>query len=407
MAIRVQCDRCNRIYDVPDDKAGMIARCRCGNMIPVPSPGQAAQPSAPAPPPQPAPTPPRLMIEDEGDDLLSSTPIDAPSPLDDEGAGEIPGGITCPSCGMVSRPGPLCEWCDAALVTEAPPKPADVPVVPRATAPPPAAQATGRLPIQEVISEALQFAFTNAALTFGSTALTMICMAVPLVVFGAALGATAAASFTGGGGPSGGLFAGMLLAMFVVMLGLAPLMIGPLYVMDSLLARGRAEIGLVFRGYSFFWSIVGAALLMGLLSLVISLPSSYLTRSVAHSSRYAGIAVSLGFQALSIAVNICLIFTYMEIVDRQAGAIEALQASWETTAGHRLSIFLVLLPLGVVVVAFLYGLGLVLRGTGAGAGTMLVLLAVGLPVGLVFVTLYAALTVTMYRNLRGLEAASV
>jgi len=76
MPITVTCRSCGATYALPDSRAGQDGHCKCGATIHVPGPGETPA----SPPPKPAePT------------------------------------VECRHCGMQSRPGPKCQWCDEPL----------------------------------------------------------------------------------------------------------------------------------------------------------------------------------------------------------------------------------------------------------------------------------------------------
>jgi len=109
--INVTCTHCGKTYALPESRAGQTGKCTCGQLIKVPA--LAAPPPAPGPVPPPPPFPP------------------APrgGPVVEEEAPEA-GGPRCPSCGMVTRQGRVCEWCNATLAAPAPPPPAVPPPPP-------------------------------------------------------------------------------------------------------------------------------------------------------------------------------------------------------------------------------------------------------------------------------------
>ncbi|MDH7570054.1 MAG: hypothetical protein QHJ73_10765, partial [Armatimonadota bacterium] len=132
---------------------------------------------------------------------------------------------------------------------------------------------------------------------------------------------------------------------------------------DQLLTRGRSSIGALFQGYSQFFTWVGFQILYGL-AVTIGL-FGFIVGGI-----FLGTALSLG---------------WMEIVDRRAGAFEALAASWRATAGRRLAIFGNLLVLALI----LFG----------------GFLALGVGIVLTFPVAYAGYAI-LYREVRGLQGAA-
>lgn len=168
---------------------------------------------------------------------------------------------------------------------------------------------------------------------------------------------TLAPSGAGAGVNPVGALLSLLLALAVL-----PLDLGPLYVIDQLLVSGRADLAAFFLGYRRPFTIIGALLLMG-----------------------AAIAVGLlGLLVGAVIVAVALSLTQMEIVDRGAGALEALGESWRATAGHRLDLFITLVLLTLVAL-----LGLLACGVG---------IVVTWPIAIIG-------QVLIYRELRGLKGA--
>lgn len=98
MAIRVQCGQCGAVYNVPDERAGQVGRCRCGNSLSVP----ALPPSRAEVGPSPGKVPPRYSRSPEEPRSVGTT---RGQPAEQE--------VVCSECGMQSRPGAECEWCRA------------------------------------------------------------------------------------------------------------------------------------------------------------------------------------------------------------------------------------------------------------------------------------------------------
>ena len=430
MSIQIQCDKCQATYVVSDDKAGKTGKCRCGNDIPVPMPTSAPLPPLPPPPPQ------SIFFEPEPEGgFLGQGDVDSPFDEDIEGEAHIPGGMRCPKCHMISRPGAACEWCAAALAPLPPPKPAPGPVG-RPGARPETARPLGQIRVIGVVVDAFKFVFQYPGLCFGSVALTLACAAalylaaIPLMV-GVIRGTRQSSvitqdplpsrfgppGFFRGPEPSGfgseaprrsplrsGVAAAAGFGLIVVALALIPLMVGPLYVMDELLAHGRSQIGAVFKGYSSFWSILASGLVMGVVLGVLGGGTRVLAQLTMRSAG-PGVGLGLGLlgQFIQIWVSIGLMFTFMEIVDRKAGAFDALGASWETADGNRFSIFLLLLLIGFGACVVVLGTAMPLAMAMGKNGPPGPVIAFEVPIAFILMTVGYAIRVILYRDLRGLE----
>lgn len=183
----------------------------------------------------------------------------------------------------------------------------------------------------------------------------------------------------------------LLLAIGAILcLLLVPLWEGPFYVIDAVLARGQADVTLLFRGYQYAPSLVGTALLIQ----VALLPAAALMNVLAilqsaHVNDTVALAVGIPLWVLGFIVSqyigTSLSLAPMEVIDRGAGAMEAIRVSWATTPGHRMRIFAIM-----ILFALLVGIGALLCGVGA----------------LVVAPLYLVARVLIYRDLRGLRAAT-
>jgi hypothetical protein len=279
-----------------------------------------------------------------------------------------------------------CRLCGAAIIAPAgPEQPAVLAQV--AGAPPPVsggpvtAQAPyGRVEPFSILSQSWNLLWAN----FGPVAISYYVPAVAMTIVMAIIigpfifGAMSAA--TPGAPPQMPFTVNLLvLAAFVA---LSPFMAGPLYVVDDLLTTGEAEASGMFRGLRQYKDI---ALFMLVFYFVPSAIIQLISQPLAGSHHLASLALVqlvnlavMGFLAATILPGI------MEIVDRGATAVEACQASWEFTKGHRWMVFLAFLVMYIASLA-----GAIVCGIGV------LITAPLFPVGIVLI----------YRDIRGLRGA--
>jgi hypothetical protein len=119
------------------------------------------------------------------------------------------------------------------------------------------------------------------------------------------------------------------------------------------IARGQpAEISIVFSGWPYFWRILGATILVGLIVFTVAavciLPMLLVTVGVigAHGHQTpAGIALLVvGAMAAAVAYAYVMLmlsqFSYL-ILDRDVGVIESLTLSAQLMRGNKLTLFLI------------------------------------------------------------------
>jgi hypothetical protein len=269
------------------------------------------------------------------------------------------------------------------------------------------------IPAQVALGRALREAFSlvnrHPGLTVGSVALT---------VFYAIVLSTGAASVVGlgtqaakaAGALDWSVSAGEYLARLLVELCLLPLLLGPLYVMDELLVRGRSELGAANRGYSSFGAIAGVGLVIGLPAEVLSQALVWAAKHPEQVPLDATIGAGIAATVAQTWLGLCLMFAYIEIVDRRAGTSQALAASWAITAGRRVALLpLLLLPVlgGAALLGGLIGALYVAFPPGFhDPWVALALLSVAGTVGLAILAVAYAAQLIVYRDLRGLEGAS-
>jgi len=254
-----------------------------------------------------------------------------------------------------------------------------------------------------IIGDAFRLVFRYPGLCFGSVAIVTVVSWLVGAGIGVVMGGMAAG--LRGAGPGGLLTAMAALVGIVAVIGLAigPLSIGPMYVMRDLLARGKSDIGAVFRGYSSYFSIIGAGAIIVLIFMCVGFVVGliqFLLMSAGVSSR---LALQGGVVVFELWLAIGLVLTFPEIVDRKAGAIEALGTSWETTDGYRMSIFVLglLAGVGAFILLFLTSMA---GGVALGKqGSMAAVYIIQMPLMLVVSTVANAIQMVLYRDLRGLE----
>lgn len=258
----------------------------------------------------------------------------------------MPVQFPCPSCGrMLSVPeerlgvtGP-CPFC-RALITA----PTEGVGAPRRVAP------TGAL-----LSEAWALVTQNAGLVVGGFLLAFL---IQMAVLMAAL--VFFVAFSAAGGSISDRIQEARFLLNLVSLAISPLGFGPLFILDELLTRGQSDFGALFLGFRRYFTFLGAQILLTLAVL--------------------GGSLLLLVGALFVATALSL--TFAEIVDRGVGALEAVQTSWQETAGYRWRLF------GNLVLFFLVGMaGILVIGVG------------------VFLTypVFLAGYLLLYREVRGLQ----
>jgi len=217
---------------------------------------------------------------------------------------------------------------------------------------------SGQLDLGAVLTESWNVMKANAGLLIGSSTVTLLILGLVY----ATLFFTMAGSLVASGRwplptePPPGFKVAIQIANLVLL----PLYWGPLYVTHELMTRGSSDLGALFRGYRHYFTFVGATLLVYL-------------------------AVFVGVFVLIIGAFVAaaaLSLTWMEIVDRGYGALDAVRSSWESTKGHRLMLFACLL-----VLALLSSLGILACGVGI----------------VVTAPIYHIGYVILYRELRGLQ----
>ncbi|MBI3948740.1 MAG: hypothetical protein HY321_22715 [Armatimonadetes bacterium] len=295
MPIEFNCPACGRTLNVPDASLGATGPCPfCRARITSPgAPGEAAQ--LVEPPPAPLPSP-------------GSSPGGAPGP--GSPPAPPPGG---PPAGAPAGPGPMVSY-------GPPPRYGDD----RGAFGP-----SGVLDPGAILSEAWALVSQNATLVVGGFLLVGLIQMGVLLPIMAAFGGFSPPS---GGSPPGtpnGLSPGAQGVVNLVSLALMPLTFGPLFVIDELLTRGESSFASLFLGFRRYFTILGAWLLYAL-------------------ATFAGLlALVVGAFFMATALSL----TFGEIVDRGAGAIEALRTSWQETEGKRFMLFGNLLLLWLVGVA--------------------------------------------------------
>lgn len=170
-------------------------------------------------------------------------------------------------------------------------------------------------------------------------------------------------------------------ATILVYAVLGPLFAGPLFVVDDILTQGSAEMSAAFRGFQRYGEFALFGFLYALPTTICSVFDTLSSPIVPGEVR--GWQVASGIATLFMAA--CFLPAVMEMVDRNADALTAFQASWDFTRGHRWMILLTWIILGLVWLA-----GLVACCVGY-LVTVLIL-----PVGLVLI----------YRDLRGLSGGA-
>ena len=304
MPIEFMCPHCRRELATPDAAAGVAGPCPyCGARVTAPTasgqPAILVQPPAGAGPPEGGPPPDWGAPAEQSGDLPPAA-----------GAGEgAPAG----------EPG-------AYMPSEYPPAGYGARVAP-----------SGVLDTGAIFSEAWQVVTGNAGLVIGSAAMVLLARLLAALAIVPFMEPTVVPSThplpIWNVSPIGQALDSVLA------LALAPLTLGPLYIIDALLTRGTADFGLIVAGYRRFWSVIGAILLVALSVFVGAF-------ALCVGAFFAATALSL---------------TWMEIVDRGSGAIDAIRNSWNATDGYRLSIFANLLLLAMLQIpgALLCGVGLI------------------------------------------------
>lgn len=344
MPIRFTCPACDKELEAPDSAAGVTAPCPyCSAQITAPA--DSGQPAAMAQPPAPP---------------AGAAPAAPGAPP------AYPGGAPAYPAAPPPYPGAPPAY------PGMPPAYADAPGIGTyPTEPGLLVAGSGRLDLWAILSEAWQVTMANAGPIIGgyviaSMAVGAVTYAVLLPVQLLAMGGTAV--FTNPSAPPptphpAGIIA-FILAYVLVIAATLPANLGPLYVADQALSRGRADLNVLLRGYRHWPALLGGVCLFSLALI----PSTLLLI-------VPGCIIGAG---LSLMI--------MEMVDRRAGALEAMQTSWEATAGYRLQIF------GISLVLWLIGI--------AGVFVCCVGQLVTYPLMMVG---YAI----MYRELRGLKGAMV
>jgi hypothetical protein len=279
-----------------------------------------------------------------------------------------------------------CRLCGAAIIAPAgPEQPAVIAQV--AGSPPPVsggpvtAQAPyGRIEPFSILSQAWNLLWGN----FGPVAISYyvpaIAMSILMAIIIGPFLFSAMDTATPGAPPQLPITVNILaLVAFAV---LSPFMAGPLYVVDALLTNGEAEASAMFRGFQqykdiFLFMLVFYAIPNAIIQ-VISLPLVDSHRPAAFAMVQLANLALMGFLAATILPGI------MEIVDRGATAVEAFQASWEFTKGHRWMVFLAFVVMYIASVA-----GAIACGIGV------LVTAPLFPVGIALI----------YRDIRGLRGA--
>ena len=167
-------------------------------------------------------------------------------------------------------------------------------------------------------------------------------------------------------------------AIMAISVLLAPLLAGPLYLIDRIIVRGDDSMGAVFAGFRHYVPLAKFAFVYSMPFVLLQLAQGALTAS----SPGRGLMLSIATWPVTVLWMIVFRPGQMEVIDRGVDGVAAMKASWEFTKGHRLMILVTGILLGLCYMA------------GFIACCIGVLFTVGfLPLG----------EVLIYRHLRGLQ----
>jgi uncharacterized membrane protein len=316
MPIEFRCTQCQRLLRTADGTEGKQAKCpECGMILTIPGP---------APPSPVGPPPPGV-------------------------GGGIPAGPPPPGAGSPSPFAPGFPPPGGAAPVE---NPYVSPAAYAAGAPPLAAGPLPAIqPTQVDVGDVLGRTWTIFKEQWG------MCLALVFVAWAINMGV----SFVAGMIP---ILGPLVSGVFSIWIGIG-VALGVLKI-----ARGQeAMVGDLFTGWPYFWPILGASLLVGLMVLGVfaiffgpTLAGVLVALQDADEGLQIGTAVVLGLLCAIPATVVSLMFSqyYYLILDRQEGVMDSLSLSKQIMAGNKMTLFLVNLVVAVV------GIPLVLLTCGLG-----------------------------------------
>ncbi|HEY3412021.1 MAG TPA: hypothetical protein VGM51_03080 [Armatimonadota bacterium] len=140
------------------------------------------------------------------------------------------------------------------------------------------------------------------------------------------------------------------LGIMVLSILFAPLLAGPLYLVDRIIARGDDSMGAIFAGLRHYGPLVQFAVVYNLPLYALQIAQS----AAATRAPRLYTPFMIAYWLVMIFMIVTLMAGQMEVIDRGVDGISALKASWEFTKGHRLMILVTGLLLTLCYLAGLF-----------------------------------------------------